>query len=121
MTIIWFYGLPLSDETINSYVQRKQLTVFDECHAFITVVEEAGFELEMYDILPRVGVDLVDHKMHHIIVIHINEPNETEYTSKDEDRLRELLGIREKGRWYRSLDHCDFGMLDEYVAPPLPA
>lgn len=120
MSIIWFYGLPLSDEVINNYIKRKQLTVYDECHAFITTVEEAGFELEMYDILPRVGVDLNDHEMHHIIVLHINEPKETEYTSKDEDRLRQLLGIKEKGRWYRSIDHCNFDLIDKYVPPDLP-
>lgn len=122
MATIWFYGLPLTDDIITAYAKKKQVIGVDDADTFFMAVEEASYELEMYDIIiPRVGVDLVDHKMHKMIVLHINESNETEYTSKDEERLRKLLGIEERGRWFRCIDHCDFDMLDVYVPPPNPA
>lgn len=121
MASIWFYGVPLTDEIINAYAMKKQVIGIDDADTFFMAVEEASYELEMYDIIPRVGVDLKDHQMRKMIVLHIDEPTETAYTSKDEERLRRLLGIEEEGRWFRCIDHCDFDMIDEYVPPAVPA
>lgn len=120
MPISWFYGLALTDDAILAYAKSRQLPTWNDTDTFISAVDEAAYELEMHDIFPRIGVDLVDHSMRKIAAIHVEKPNESRYTAKDEERLRKLFGIKEKGRWFRCLDCCDMSILDEYVPPPMP-
>lgn len=112
MPISWFYGLALTDEAILAYAKSRQHPTWNDIDTFISAVDEAAYE----DVSPRIGVDLVDHSMRKIAVILV----ESGYTAKDEERLRELFGITERGRWFRCLDCCDMSILDEYVPPPMP-
>ena len=114
----WCYGLPISLDLLYNFAVEKApdcLDDDDESSSAIQVVEK--FQRMIKQPLDlEICYDVFDENLKStlILVFHQNYFGFSKIRLEDEVLLRETLGVKEKGKWYRYIGAFSLKRLEDY-------
>jgi len=114
----WIYGLPIDNKALNEYaIKNAPDCVREGDISTIAIVVIEKFERHFGHIfVTEVAIDVFDEKFEPklVLIIHQEHPGSTKLRLEDENYIREVLGIREHGKWYRYFGAFHRDDLEDY-------
>ncbi|KLO10650.1 hypothetical protein SCHPADRAFT_999415, partial [Schizopora paradoxa] len=114
----WIYGLPLDLESL--YERAKQKVPDSVCEGqlsatAISFIEEYEEPLDTI-LYVEMGYDVFDDDLKPtlVLILHREHYKYSKLKLEDENFLREELGIKEKGKWFRYVGAFGIEYLDDY-------
>lgn len=114
----WIYGLPIEIDPLYELAAKRAKRPIPERNrtsAIIELIEEYG-RMFRQPLGAEMGYDVFEKDLQPTLVLVLHNENFTykKYRLEDENFLREELGIKEKGKWYRYVGAFNFERLEYY-------